>query len=70
MNILLTGAAGQLGCELLPLLNQRGSVTALDRCKPLQAVPNWVTQDLDDGGISTLHCRGAWRVGHNAMSHA
>lgn len=50
MNILLTGAAGQLGCELLPLLNQRGSVTALDRCKPLQAVPNWVTQDLDDGG--------------------
>ncbi len=50
MNILLTGAAGQLGCELLPLLNKRGRVTALDRSPPLQPLPNWVTQDLDDGG--------------------
>lgn len=50
MKILLTGAAGQLGCELLPLLNQRGDVTALDRCKPQRATANWVTQDLDDGG--------------------
>jgi dTDP-4-dehydrorhamnose reductase len=50
MNILITGAAGQLGCELLPLLNQRGSVTALDRSTPLQPMPNWVTQDLGDGG--------------------
>lgn len=55
MKILLTGAAGQLGCELLPLLDQRGSVTALDRSAPQQAMPNWVTQDLDDGGkLETL----------------
>lgn len=50
MNILLTGAAGQLGCELLPLLTSRGQVTALDRSTPLQPLPNWVTQDLSDGG--------------------
>ena len=50
MNILLTGAAGQLGTELLPLLNKRGRVTAMDRAKPLQPIPGWVTQDLGDGG--------------------
>ncbi|MCW8926792.1 MAG: dTDP-4-dehydrorhamnose reductase [Xanthomonadales bacterium] len=50
MNILLTGAAGQLGCELLPLLNQRGRVTPLDRSRPRWATSNWMTQDLDDGG--------------------
>lgn len=50
MNILLTGAAGQLGAELLPLLNKRGRVTAMDRAKPLQPFPGWVTQDLGDGG--------------------
>ncbi len=31
MNILLTGAAGQLGSELHPLLSRRGNVTATDR---------------------------------------
>jgi len=50
MNILLTGAAGQLGTELLPLLNKRGRVTAMDRSTPLQPFPGWVTQDLSDGG--------------------
>lgn len=50
MNILLTGAAGQLGTELLPLLSKRGRVTAMDRAKPLQPLPGWVTQDLGDGG--------------------
>jgi dTDP-4-dehydrorhamnose reductase len=50
MNILLTGAAGQLGTELLPLLSKRGRVTAMDRAKPLQPIPGWVTQDLGDGG--------------------
>jgi dTDP-4-dehydrorhamnose reductase len=50
MNILLTGAAGQLGTELLPLLSKRGQVTAMGRAKPLQRFPDWVTQDLGDGG--------------------
>ena len=55
MNILLTGAAGQLGNELLPLLSARGSVTATDRCTPARPVPGWVEMDISDaGGLEKL----------------
>jgi len=49
LNILLTGAAGQLGSELLPLLSARGSVTATDRSKPASAQGNWLEQDISNG---------------------
>jgi len=50
MKILLTGAAGQLGTELLPLLTARGNVTATDRSRPASAVENWVELDISNGG--------------------
>lgn len=50
MNILLTGAAGQLGCELLPLLSARGRVTATDRIKPDSLVENWIEMDISKAG--------------------
>ncbi len=50
MNILLTGAAGQLGHELLPLLSARGSVTASDRSTPVIPVANWVEMDISNAG--------------------
>ena len=50
MKILLTGAAGQLGSELMPLLSARGHVTATDRSKPQAAAANWVGLDISDGG--------------------
>lgn len=50
MNILLTGAAGQLGTELLPLLSARGHVTATDRSPPATAVGAWSKLDVSDGG--------------------
>ncbi len=50
MNILLTGAAGQLGFELLPLLSARGSVTATDRSTPATPPVNWVELDISDAG--------------------
>lgn len=49
MNILLTGAAGQLGTELLPVLSAHGSVTATDRCKPVSVFQNWLELDIGDG---------------------
>lgn len=49
MNILLTGAAGQLGSELLPLLSARGNVIATDRSKPDSATGTWVGMDIADG---------------------
>ena len=49
MNILLTGAAGQLGSELLPLLSARGSVTATDRSKPAVLAKNWMELDISSG---------------------
>ena len=55
MNILLTGAAGQLGRELLPMLARRGNVVPVDREAPAQALPGWVSMDLMDGGaLETL----------------
>ena len=48
MNILLTGAAGQLGSELIPLLSARGSLTVTDRNKPVSAVENWLELDISD----------------------
>ncbi len=50
MNILLTGAAGQLGFELLPLLSARGSVTATDRNTHTTPHVNWVELDVSDTG--------------------
>ncbi len=50
MNILLTGAAGQLGSELIPLLSRLGNVTATDRSKPVLLVENWVGLDISDAG--------------------
>jgi dTDP-4-dehydrorhamnose reductase len=49
LNILLTGAAGQLGSELLPLLSARGRLTATDRSKPATVAKNWVEMDISDG---------------------
>jgi len=48
LNILLTGAAGQLGHELLPLLSARGNVTATDRSAPAIPVANWVEMDISN----------------------
>jgi len=48
MNILLTGAAGQLGSELIPLLSAYGAVTATDRCTPVTPVENWFELDISD----------------------
>lgn len=45
MNILLTGASGQLGTELYPLLSQLGQVTAIDR---VAGQPGSVVEDLGD----------------------
>jgi dTDP-4-dehydrorhamnose reductase len=50
MNILLTGAAGQLGSELMPLLAARGSVTATDRSASASGYANWVKLDINNGG--------------------
>lgn len=49
MNILLTGAAGQLGSELRPMLSARGQLTATDRHKPASATGNWLTLDIASG---------------------
>lgn len=49
MNILLTGAAGQLGSELLPLLAARGSVTSTDRSRPASAAGKWLELDISNG---------------------
>ncbi len=50
MNILLTGAAGQLGSELIPLLSAHGNVTATDRSTPVKSVANWVGLDISNAG--------------------
>ena len=59
MNILLTGAAGQLGSELLPMLSARGRLTATDRStpasvnsasvNPASATVNWTELDISNG---------------------
>lgn len=48
MNILLTGAAGQLGNELLPLLSTRGTVTATDLAIPRVSSTRWVKLDISN----------------------
>ncbi len=49
MNILLTGAAGQLGSELLPMLSARGDLTATDRHAPVAAMVDWLELDIGNG---------------------
>ena len=48
MNILLTGAAGQLGNELLPLLSARGNVIATDLSVPPVSPIRWVKLDISN----------------------
>jgi dTDP-4-dehydrorhamnose reductase len=48
LNILLTGAAGQLGNELLPLLSARGIVTATDLNVPAVSPVRWVKLDISN----------------------
>ena len=50
MRILLTGAAGQLGTELIPLLAAKGSVTSTDRFTPAEPVERWEELDIGDTG--------------------
>jgi dTDP-4-dehydrorhamnose reductase len=50
MKVLLTGASGQLGSELLPLLSAQGEITATDRIIPDSAVGSWVGLDVSNGG--------------------
>jgi len=50
LNILLTGAAGQLGSELQPMLSALGHLTASDRRVPGSAAGNWLELDIGDGG--------------------
>lgn len=50
MNILLTGAAGQLGSESLPLLSAFGRVVATDRSTPDTAGKDWVGLDISNAG--------------------
>jgi dTDP-4-dehydrorhamnose reductase len=56
MNILLTGAAGQLGNELLPLLSTMGKVVATDlKTPPGASKQDWVGLDISDAGkLETL----------------
>jgi len=48
MNVLLTGAAGQLGSELRPLLSAFGRVVATDLSVPDIADEDWVGLDITD----------------------
>ena len=48
MKILLTGAAGQLGSELLPLLSARGNVIATDLSVPTASHTRWVKLDISN----------------------
>ena len=50
MKILLTGAAGQLGTELIPLLSKWGQVLATDRSVPTVDPANWLKLDISEGG--------------------
>lgn len=49
MNILLTGAAGQLGTELIPLLSSRGRLFKTDRSAAKRADDKWLSLDVSDG---------------------
>jgi dTDP-4-dehydrorhamnose reductase len=49
MTILLTGAAGQLGSELRPLLAAHGRVIPTDLSTPADAGDDWLEMDISDG---------------------
>lgn len=48
MNVLLTGASGQLGTELTPLLSGKGRLYVTDRSPPVHKVSNWRPLDVTD----------------------
>ena len=48
MHILLTGAAGQLGTELYPMLTELGQVTAVDLAQTNRLAKNYMPLDLGD----------------------
>jgi dTDP-4-dehydrorhamnose reductase len=55
MNILLTGASGQLGTELIPLLSRKGRLTVTDRQPPAHAGPERIGLDVtDDAAVDTM----------------
>ncbi len=60
MKILLTGAAGQLGSELIPLLAAHGQLVASDRVTPASAGEHWVELDISDSNKTEvlLNCFG------------
>ncbi len=48
MKILLTGASGQLGTELIPLLSGKGRLYTTDRSLPRHDAPHWLSLDVTD----------------------
>jgi len=50
LKILLTGAAGQLGSELVGLLSGHGQVVATDRVSKIPETVSWVEMDICNGG--------------------
>jgi dTDP-4-dehydrorhamnose reductase len=70
LKILLTGAAGQLGNELYPLLHELGSVTAADLNPAASNAPDCLAVDLGEAGrLQDLLDRAAPDVVINAAAY-